>query len=57
MLEHFSQHHLIEGKPQLKFNHIEAISNAIDSLPKDKKEILSWWSDHFKNLLTERQVA
>jgi hypothetical protein len=57
MLRRFSESNWDNNSPTFKYAHLEAMANAIDSLPPQKKEILKHWADHYRRLLSERQAA
>jgi hypothetical protein len=57
MLEFFSAPKWENNEPVRKFGHMDAIANAIDTLEPHKKEILKWWANHFRQLMSEKEAA
>jgi hypothetical protein len=56
MLRHFSdaQGWTNEG-PQYKYAHMQAMADTIDALPAEKKEMLKYWADHYRQVLSEKE--
>jgi hypothetical protein len=54
MLNHFADTHWVGDTPSKKLEHQSKIADVIDSLPKEKREILGHWSNLFRRNLAQK---